>query len=43
MDKSSALIADSPAEAVKKRKREIEEENGEGQSQKKNGTSQKKD
>ena len=45
MNKTSELIADSPAEAVRKRKREIEEEKtGEGASEK-NGKSksQKKD
>jgi hypothetical protein len=46
MAKTSELIADSPSEAVKKRKREIEEgkegKNGEGDGEK-NGKSQKKD
>jgi hypothetical protein len=45
MTKTSELIADSPSEAVKKRKREIEEKegkNGEGGGEK-NGKSQKKD
>jgi hypothetical protein len=46
MAKTSELIADSPSEAVKKRKREIEEEkegkSGGGESEK-SGMSQKKD
>ena len=46
MAKTSELIADSPSEAVKKRKREIEEEKegkNEGGESEKSGKSQKKD